>query len=120
METALRSRLTGVCPRVHWGIRPQSGALPAIVLTIASDVRTQHMDGFDGYQAKRVQVDCYATTYAEAAALRESVIAAIVPAATAGGVNFLRGFVNNTMTRGEDTTTGYEHRQMLDITIWHD
>ncbi len=123
METALRTRVMAAVPqvgtRVYWGIRPQNSALPAIVLTTVSDNRTQHMAGFDDYQAKRVQVDCYAKTYDEAVTLREAVIDGVVPEALQGVTRFLRSFVNNTMTRGEDTTNGYVHRQMLDLTIWH-
>lgn len=123
METALRARIMTAVPavgtRVYWGIRPQGSALPAIVLTTVSDNRSQHMKGFDTYQAKRVQVDCYATTYDQAVTLREAVIAGVVPAALQGVTRFLRAFVNNTMGRGEDTTSGYVHRQMLDLTIWH-
>jgi hypothetical protein len=124
METDLRTRIMAAAPavgtRVYWGIRPQGSALPAIVMTTVSDERTQHMKGFNTYQAKRVQVDCYATTYAQATDLREAVIAGIVPAAEQGVTRFLRGFVNNSMSRGEDTTNGYVHRQMIDLTIWHD
>lgn len=123
METALRARVMAAVPavgtRVYWGIRPQNSALPAIVLTTVSDNRSQHFKGFDDYQAKRVQVDCYATTYDQAATLREAVIEGVVPAALQGVTRFLRGFVNNTMTRGSDTTNGYVHRQMLDLTFWH-
>lgn len=124
MEAALRTRVmaavTAAGTRVYWGVRPQNSALPAIVLSTVSDVRSQNMDGFDGYQAKRVQFDCYATTYTQAIEMREALIAGIVPEATTGGVHFLRGFVNNTLTRGEDTSTGYIHRQMIDLTVWHD
>lgn len=123
METALRARVMAAVPavgtRVYWGIRPQNSGLPAIVLTTVADQRSQHMKGFDTFQAKRVQIDCYATTYDQAATLREAVIAGVVPEALQGVTRFLRGFVNNTMGRGEDTTAGYVHRQMLDLTIWH-
>lgn len=123
METDLRTRVMAAVPavgtRVYWGIRPQGSPLPAIVLTTVADQRSQHMTDFDTYQAKRVQVDCYAATYAQATELREAVIAGIVPAATQGLTRFLRSFVNNTMSRGEDTTNGYVHRQMIDLTVWH-
>lgn len=123
METDLRTRVMAAAPavgtRVYWGIRPQNGALPAIVLTTVADQRSQNMKGFDTFQAKRVQVDCYASTYEQAVDLREAVIAGVVPAATQGVTRFLRSFVNNTMARGEDVTAGYVHRQMLDLTVWH-
>lgn len=124
MEVDLRARIMAAVPavgtRVYWGIRPQNSALPAIVLTTVSDERSQHMTDFDTYQAKRVQIDCYAATYEQSVDLREALIEGIVPEATQGVTRFLRGFVNNTMTRGSDTTNGYVHRQMLDLSIWHD
>jgi hypothetical protein len=123
MEKALRARIMAAAPaagtRVYWGIRPQGSALPAIVLTTVSDNRSQHMKGFDTYQAKRVQIDCYAGTYEQAVDLREAVISGVVPEAEQGVTRFLRSFVNNTMSRGEDTTNGFVYRQMLDLTIWH-
>lgn len=123
METALRARIMAAAPavgtRVHWGIAPPNSSLPYIVLTTVSDNRSQHFKGFDTYQAKRVQIDCYAGTYSQATDLREAVIAGVVPAAVQGLTRFLRAFVNNTMSRGEDTTSGFVHRQMLDMTIWH-
>lgn len=123
MEKALRARIMASVPavgtRVYWGIRPQNSALPAIVLTVVADNRDQHMKGFTAYQAKRVQVDCYATTYEQATDLREAVISGVVPPTEQGLTRFLRAFVNNTMSRGEDTTNGYVHRQMIDLTIWH-
>lgn len=126
MEAALRTRLIDnaavaalVGNRVHWTIRPQDGAFPAVVLSIVSGGRTQNMDGFDGYQSTRVQADCYALSYGAAADLREAVIAALAPEHTVGAVKFLRSFINNTMSRGEDLPTAYVHRQMIDLTIWH-
>jgi hypothetical protein len=122
METALRTRIiasAGVGSRVYWGIRPQGAELPAVVLNIVSDAREQHFGGFTGFQAKRVQIDCYGTTYADGPAMREAIIADLAQPATVGGVSFLGGFVNNTMTRGENTPGGYIHRQMIDVTIWH-
>jgi hypothetical protein len=123
MEIELRQRFLTAVPlvgsRVHWQIRPQNGQLPAIVLTVVSGARSQNMDGFDGFQATRVQVDCYALTYDEAAQMREAIYDQVIPAGTVGGKTFLRAFVNNAMDRGEDTTPGYIHRQMLDLTFWH-
>lgn len=124
METALRARVMAAAPavgaRVFWGIRPQDSALPALVLTTVADNRSQHMKDFDTFWDTRVQVDCYAATYAESVALREAVIAGVVPEATEGSTRFLRSFVNDAMSRGGDTTNGYVHRQMIDLTIWHD
>lgn len=126
MEAALRARLIAnagvsalVGNRIDWGARPQGSILPAIVLTLVSDERTQHMAGFDSYRATRVQIDCYATTYATAVAMREAVLAAAIPAGSASGVTFRRAFVNTSAGRTENNETAILHRQMLDLTFWH-
>lgn len=126
METALRARLKDdagvaalVANRIDWGVRTQNAALPAIVLTTVADQRDQHMAGFATYRPTRVQIDCYGKTKAEAASLREAVIAAIVPEATNSGVSFLRAFVNTVLDRGDQTETGFIHRVLIDLSIWH-
>lgn len=93
---ALRSRLTGLAGgRVYWASRPQTSALPAIVLTMVSDSREQHLKGFMDLQPGRVQIDCYADKDPfNAWSLAEAVIAAVVPAATTNGHIFSRAFVD--------------------------
>lgn len=125
-ETALRQRLLDAAPvaaivgtRVDWSVRPQADPYPAIVLTLVYDDRSQNFEGFDTFRSTRVQIDCYATTYAGATALREAVIAAVIPAATVTGTEFLRAFVNTVLDRGDQTDTGYVHRQLLDLNFWH-
>jgi hypothetical protein len=126
METALRARLladAGVlalaATRVDWGVRPQGTTAPCIVMTVVSDSRSQHMAGFDGFRATRVQIDCYALKKADAVALREAVITALVGEALQSGVSFLRAFINSVLDRGEQTETGFIHREMIDLQLWH-
>ena len=126
-ETALRRRLLEdaavadiVATRIDWSVRPQGDPFPAIVLTLVYDDRSQNFEGFNTFRSTRVQIDCYATEYAQAAALREAVLAAVVPASTIAGTEFLRAFVNTVLDRGDQTDTGYIHRQLLDLTVWHD
>lgn len=128
METALRKRLLDdaavkaiVSMRVDWSLRPQGDPFPAIVLTLVSDDRSQNFDGFNKFRPTRVQVDCYAETYLVAANLREAVIAALVPNATVTGTEFLRTFINSVLDRGDQTEAGtYLHRQLIDLSVWHD
>lgn len=126
METQLRTRLLDDAPvaaivgtKVHWGVRPQGEAYPSLVLMIVSDPRPQDYKGNIAHRPTRVQADCYGTTRAQAVALRESVIAAIVPTATVGGVTFRRAFVNNVLNRDEYSDTGLVFRDMVDFEIWH-
>jgi len=126
METQLRTRLLNdatvsaiVGIKVHWGVRPQGEAYPSLVLTIVNDPRPQDYQGNINHRATRVQADCYGLTRAQAVALREAVIAAIVPTATVGGVTFRRAFINNVLSRDEYTDTGLVFRDMVDFEIWH-
>jgi len=126
METALRARLkndAGVSAlagsRIDWSMRPQGTSSPCVVLTTIFDERDQHFQGFASYRSTRVQIDCYAATKAVAVALREAVIAAVVPEATSSGVTFLRAFINTVLDRGEQTETGFIHRELIDLNCWH-
>lgn len=127
METALRSRLkaagavTAIAgSRIDWTERPQRSAYPAVVLELAADGRPQNMGGFDGFRPTRVWVNCFAETADVKVTLREAAIAALVPEATSGSVHFRRAFVNNVIDRSENTETGYVHRDLVDMTFWHD
>jgi hypothetical protein len=72
MEEALRAILTGssaltaLVPagRINWGAHPQGVAQPYITMMVVSDTENMTMDGPDGLSQGRVQVDCYAPTYA--------------------------------------------------------
>jgi hypothetical protein len=126
METALRARLkndAGVSAlagtRIDWSQRPQGSSTPCVVLTTVADNRDQHFQGFATYRPTRVQIDCYAATKALTVSLREAVISAVVPEATEGGVTFLRSFINTVLDRGDQTETGFVHRELIDLTCWH-
>lgn len=126
MEVALRARLkdnvlvSAITPRVFWSVRDQGSALPCIVLTLVSDIPTQHMAGFNTFHSTRVQVDCYAATKAASVELRAAVITALAPEETKSGVRFLRAFINSVADRGEQTDAGFIYRESLDFTLWHD
>jgi hypothetical protein len=126
METALRARLKAdagvsalVGSRIDWSVRPQGSSTPCVVLTTIADDRDQHFQGFATYRPTRLQIDCYAATKAVAVSLREAVIAAVVPEATQSGVTFLRAFINTVLDRGDQTETGFIHRELIDLTCWH-
>lgn len=52
--------------RINWGAHPQGQALPGIVLTVIDDAEGHNYQGSDGLSRGRVQVDCWALTYAQA------------------------------------------------------
>lgn len=126
MQQALRERLkddAGVAAiagtRIDWGINPQGSPLPRVRLQVISDPRPQHLKGFQGLRETRVQADCMADDAATATALAEAVIAAAVPAAEKEGVRFGRAGIEGPTDRGEQTDTGFVHRQSVDLMIWH-
>lgn len=80
MQVALRSMLRAVpsvaalCgERVDWGKRPAKDPYPGICLHMVGDREGQTLRGPDGLSRGRVQVDCYAQTYAGAAELAAAV-----------------------------------------------
>lgn len=119
MQGALRARITGAATsagtRVYWVDRPQAAALPAVTLQTISDPRPQHLKGFNETRETRVQIDCWADTYAAAKSLMEAVIAAVVPLNTANGIRFDRAMVDNVQDLGERTETKFIHRQSADL-----
>jgi hypothetical protein len=129
METALRTRVKTACgtllatykgaPAVFWSVRPQGSSLPAIVLSNIADQHDQHMQGFATYQPTRVQIDVYGIDRETVVNIRKAAIAGIVPEAEVGGTQFLRSFVNTVLDRGDQTETGFIHRDMIDLSVWH-
>ncbi len=125
MEGALRARLVAAAPvaalvgaRIYWTERPQASALPAVTLQVIDDEREQHMKGVQGMQSTLVQIDAWAATYASGKALKEAIIAALLPANSSNGVNFGRSFVRS-RDLSERTETQFIFRQSMDFTINH-
>lgn len=125
-QGALRKRLVTdngvnalVVQRVYWMDRPQASALPAITLQTVSELRPQHMKGFDGLDFSRVQIDCWAATYAKAQEVKESVIAAVAGEYTGDGIHFERAFIDGIRDLGERTETAFIHRTSLDMIFHH-
>ena len=126
MHAALRARLLADADvaaiagtRVTWVERPQGAGYPAVTLTTVSDLRGQHMKGFEGFRQSRVQADCWARRHIDAVALAEAVIAAAVGPFVADGVRFGRAAVEGPRGLGESTDDGYIHRQVVDLILWH-
>lgn len=104
--------------RVYWGIRPQTSALPAIVMNLVVGQREQHLGGAMGTQGNQVQFDCMAKTNEDAVALRNAVIAVIETTGTTGTTEFQGGNVD--LYRGivEDTAAGIVRTEQVRATIW--
>jgi hypothetical protein len=66
--------VTAFCgERIDWGARLQGDGYPAIEMHLIGDVAGHTLTGSDGLSSGRVQVDCYAKDYVEAAALAKAV-----------------------------------------------
>lgn len=123
MEGALRARLLAATPvtslvaqRVYWDDRPQGSPLPAVLLTVISDLRSQTLSDFDMREA-RVQVDVFGTTFAQKKALKEAVIAALAPASLINDVQFMRASDISAVPRNERTETQFVFRDAIDFLI---
>jgi hypothetical protein len=125
MEGALRARAlagaTGavVGSRVYWDERPQGGVLPDVTMWIVSDIRAQHMKGFQGLQPTRVQVDVRAASFAQKKALKEAVIADLTPAHTGNGIRFDRATGVLARTLNERTGTQFIYRDGVEFVFHH-
>ena len=102
--------------RVYPVSRPQLTGLPAVTLQVIDQERAQHMGGVQNFQQALVQVDAWAASYAAAAALKEAVLAALLPAQSGNGIDFQRAFVRS-RDLGEQTDTVFVHRHSMDFTI---
>lgn len=110
---------SGNTARIYWLVRPQGGALPAVVLTVSSEDRDQHLDGDNDMIETVVQADSWATSQAQASALDAAVRAALMPPADQGGMLFWRASDEGRTTTGEQTTEGYLRRVIRYVRLRH-
>ena len=131
LRQAVFARLTGdetiaglVAERVYPHLAPQKAARPYLTYLVVSGEHVSHLRAAAGLVMHRVQIDCWADTYAGAEALVEAV---------RGAFDGLRGTIAARFTAksihlaGE--TEGYEppahggeagiYRVTLELEIWH-
>lgn len=125
-KTAIRTRIKDDAAvaaiagaNIYWSARPQGSPYPAVVLTTVFAEEPQHFSGYSSnLKRSAVQIDCYASTQKEAADLRQAVVAAIVPEATAGGVTFQRAFPD-WRDDVRQTSTGEVYREIIEAEFRH-
>lgn len=125
MEEALLSLLMGnaavsalVGDRIHWQGRPQATPLPAVVLTGISRVDDYSLSGATGPIDRRVQVDCWASTFTASKAVERAVIDALGGfTGTQDGVHFYGVFLDGSRDLREDTDAERISRVSLDFLI---
>jgi hypothetical protein len=129
VQEALLAYLTGagsglpalVGTRIAWGMNDQGAALPRVSLFRADSVPEYADDGEANLFVSRVQVDCYATTYASAQALGRAVrarVSAVV--VTQGATDFQSIYIEDE----QDTVETYDggrnvFRVRIDLMVWH-
>ena len=125
-EPALAKRLLNdpavaakVGTRIDWDRLTQGAPLDAIVLETVADVRPQHFGGFQKVRGTPVLIHCWSKTKAGAVALRNAVLAAVVPAALVDGVRFQRAQDVGATPTYERTATDERYREIIQITLWH-
>lgn len=131
LAEALIDRLTAVtavtdiaADRIHWGARPQGGALPTLVLVQVSSVPEETLEGEEpDLWTTRVQLEGMARTHAEAWALAKAASAALLPGATVGAGEDAMGFELGERTGprdlGEADEKGFVHRAVCDVILRH-
>lgn len=129
MEEALRARLLGsaglvaiVERRVDWGIRTQAAPMPAVTLNIITRSATLHMQGPDGWDRARVQLDTWGRTFKAARDIRRLVADPRVGLLTAwrgdqSGYR-LRTFVLSHRSLDDSDAQGPVFRQSVDVLVW--
>ena len=126
LQTALTARLkadaaltAALAGKLFWNVVPQGTALPYARMQTVTDLRPQHLKGYDAAREARVQIDVFAATYAAARDIAETIIAEMAEPATVSGVQFGRGKAEGPRDLGEDVTEGFVHRLSLDLLIEH-
>ena len=128
---ALIARLTGAAPvtalvaeRIYWAVRPQGQKpdLPAIVLHLVSEERSQHLKGWQDMREARLQVDCLATRYSTSRELAEAAIEALIGVTdfydpSGNDVVFWRASVDGPRDLGNQENTRFVHRAVVDILL---
>lgn len=102
--------------RVWPALVPDSSDLPALGYFRVDTRRVYSHEGRSGLARPRFQLDCYAGTYAQVAALAAAVRAALDGwrAFAGGGAAFVENEMDATWLAG----TG-RFRRLIDVVIWH-
>lgn len=120
MEGALRARLLAAAPvtalvgqKIYWEDRPQLSTLPSITLNLGIDRRPQHMGGFQSVRDADIQIDVWASKFADKKAIKEAVITALKQPATANGIRFQGATNVDAFPQNERTETQYVFHEIV-------
>jgi hypothetical protein len=123
MEGALRARIvaagTAAADRVYWLDRPQGSALPSITLQVISGDYPRTYSGLQSFRSPRVQMDVWATSYAQAKAIMADVVIALEPKDTSNGIYFDQIEFEGDRDTLERLDTMNVYRRGIDLIVWH-
>ena len=108
--------------RVFPGSRPQGSALPAVVFNRIDGTPLYADEGELGLVQTRIQIDCWADTYAGAKTLARAVNAALSAfVGQVNGVQFLSIFTEaeRDLREGGSGAADYPFRTSIDFIVWH-
>ena len=109
--------------RIYYDHLPQRATLPALVVNLITSVSQREVDAASGTARARVQVDCYAATYAASASLGELVRKVTEQyTGTMGSTTVDRAHVETVTELDDGPTDGsdaYRYIRSLDVVLWH-
>ncbi len=111
-----------VSTRVYPVIAPQKAALPRITYQIISSPGLHAMGSDPGLKSPRIQVDCWADTYAGADALAVQVLDALQDySGTIASVTIQRSFLENETDFADPDTKIKDivYRKSFDFIVWY-
>lgn len=114
--------VSAVGQRVHWGVRPQGSALPAIVFNRITGIRDYHMQGASGFVESRIQGDCYGATYTAAKEAARALIALLSGyRGIQDDIEFKGAFIDSErdLTEIDGAAPENHHRVSVDFFIKH-
>lgn len=88
-QGAFIARAIAAYTKTYWVNAPQAAVLPYATLIDVTEMRPQHLSGFD-LEFARVQIDVWGLTYGQVQTGMEALLAALVPGNTSNGHTFQR------------------------------
>lgn len=119
-QAAFRARAAAAFAQTYWANAPQPTAYPYATLLDVTEMRPQHLTGWD-LEFARVQIDVWGRTYADVQTKMEALLAALVPGATSNGHVFQRADIalGPRDVSGERDGTSIIYRKSADIIVAH-
>lgn len=115
------ARAIAAYAHTYWVNAPQGQALPYATLLDVTEMRPQHLSGFD-LEFARVQIDVWGATYADVQTGMEALLAALVPGNTSNGHTFQRADIvlGPRDVGGEREGETIIYRKSADLMVAHD